>query len=85
MIMKKVKINNEEFEITSKQASELKSLLWGYREKDKNLQIIEFKSLGAEQLVKIILDGLVFKLTMKTFQNYKEMILDIINQNRQVK
>lgn len=83
--MKKVKINNEEFEITSKQASELKSLLWGYREKDKNLQIIEFKSLGAEQLVKIILDGLVFKLTMKTFQNYKEMILDIINQNRQVK
>lgn len=78
--MSKVSIDSKDYEITQKQANELITLLKNY-ELQKPYSIKESK----EDLIRIIIEGLIFELTRKTFMNYVEMINDIIGKKTSTK
>ncbi len=73
--MPKLSIDSKNYEITQKQADELINLL-----KDYKLKKPYFLKESKEDLVRIIVEGLIFELVKKVYMNYVEMINDIIRK-----
>ena len=79
-----VKIENSSFDITKEQEEKLVTLLKKIKDKEKKKPIYFITESFPELpvIVQIVIAGAIWDLAKKTFKNYQQMIMDIINEKR---
>ena len=70
--MAEIRIGRDRYKINSIQEKQFQELLKGH----EKTTLVEFKSFD---IVDIVVGGIVYDLGKATFNNYKQMIADILN------